>query len=99
MSAILPATLLGKSDVLPTPQKTNPLLIVGRVKQIESPREFEADMSSTAYSWPSLVVTESLTKVERTSTPGATTFRSTPRCENDATVPLLSIAPTEKMPG
>ena|SRR5438309_3166872 len=44
---------------------------------------------------PSFVLTEALTKVDRTLTPGATTFNPAPRCEKLATVCVESIAPTE----
>src|SRR5438132_1710209 len=44
---------------------------------------------------PSFVLTDALTNVDRTLTPGATTFNPAPRCEKLATVCVESTAPTE----
>src|SRR5213075_2529535 len=95
ISAIFPVTVAGKSVALaPKPQKTVAPLSAGGGQSV-SPAELLIAGSVAAKVRPSSARRRGLMKVERLSTPGATTFRPEPRCEKVATVLLASIAPTD----
>ena len=87
-------TLDGKSLTFPTPHATNKPLTVGTGRQMFCPLRLSATGSVAPNCRPSSVATSAETTVERTSTPGATTFRSGPRCEKSAIFEVESIAPT-----
>src|SRR5436305_6593975 len=100
MSAMLPFTDDGKSLLLPLPQLTMwPIAVVSEVQFSGFPLVSDAPIlcASTEMPLESATLSSSAMAayVERTETPGATTLRSAPRCENEATAPVESIAPTE----
>src|ERR1051326_1844264 len=97
---MLPFTEAGNSLLFPLPQLTMcPVAVVSCVQFRAFPDVSEAPILCASTEMPeesaTLSSSETSTNVERTETPGATTFRSAPRCENEATVPVESIAPTE----
>src|ERR1043166_1344839 len=97
---MLPFTDAGNSLLFPLPQLTMfPIAVESDVQFSGLPPASNAPIlcASTEIPLESATLSSSATstKGDRTETPGATTFRSGPRCENEAIVPVESIAPTE----